>query len=332
MKVELFLKKIQKGKLQLILGIFFGIITLGILIISGNDGYKTLKNPTPLLEAKEGDYAYIDVQIMTEHFAVSDSKKIEHKSYILWDENKYLFIAAIDENVRKDLEPIYQYSYSEEENVEVPPVVRIKGTATQIPNDLQKLARESYNELAGESLVTSNNFKEYFGNYYLDTFKVPSLFSYLIWALPTLILTVLFFLGFVNVRKNTKKYKLKYAEKWEKILEEIEEEKTIHYEKAKFLITKNYVISYASGLEIFPHQEIVWIYPYEYRYNGMVTQKSIFVITKDSKSHKIGNMGANKKNLVLFDEMYETLLNQMPHVLSGFTKENQEKAKELYLK
>ena len=39
-----------------------------------------------------------------------------------------------------------------------------------------------------------------------------------------------------------------------------------------------------------------------------------------------------KKNLVMFDELYNTFLNRMPNVLSGYTKENKEKAKELYQK
>ena len=77
---------------------------------------------------------------------------------------------------------------------------------------------------------------------------------------------------------------------------------------------------------------IVWIYPHEYRYNGSLSQKSIFVVTKNSKAHKLATVSASKKNLVMFDELYNTFLNRMPNVLSGYTKENKEKAKELYQK
>ncbi len=335
MSKELFLKKINKGKMQLLFGILFGIVTLILAAYFGFDGYQQYKNVVPLLDAKIGDYAYIDVQIMTDYFATSDSKKVVRKSYILGDKEEYLYLAAIDDNVRKELNAIYDYSYSEDENVTVPEVVRIKGMAETIPSDLQKLAIEGYNKIMDEKVVNASNFKDYFGTLYLDTFSSPmsGILSNFYYVLPTFIFSVIFLVGSFNMKRNTKKYKLKFDEKWETILQEVEDEKTIHYEKAKLVITRNYVMSYFSGLEIFEAKEVVWIYPYEYRYNGALTQKSIFVVTEDSKTHKIGTIGANKKNLLLFDEMYETLLNHLPDdVLRGYTKENQQKAREKYKK
>ena len=97
-------------------------------------------------------------------------------------------------------------------------------------------------------------------------------------------------------------------------------------------ITKNYLISYAAGLELYDYKDIVWIYPHEYRYNGSLSQKSMMIVLKDSKTKKLATVSASKKNLNMFDEMYESLLNKMPDVLSGYTKENKEKAKQLYQK
>ncbi len=335
MNKELFLKKINKGKVQLFCGLFFGVVTLIMAIYFSIDGYKQYQNVVPLLDAKKGDYAYIDVQIMTDYFAVSDSKKIVRKSYILGDKEEYLYLAAIDENIRKELNSIYDYSYSEDENAVTPEVVRIKGMAETIPSDLQKLAIEGYNKIMDEKVVNASNFKDYFGSLYLDTYASPmsGILSHFFYVIPTFVFSIIFLIGSFNMKRNTKKYKLKYNEKWETILQEVEDEKTVHYEKAKVILTRNYVISYFSGLEIFETREVIWIYPYEYRYNGALTQKSIFVVTEDSKTHKIGTIGANKKNLLLFDEMYETLLNHLPDdVLRGYTKENKDKAREKYKK
>lgn len=92
------------------------------------------------------------------------------------------------------------------------------------------------------------------------------------------------------------------------------------------------MVSFMSGLEVYDYNDIVWVYPHEYRYNGSLSQKSLMIVTKNGKAHKLATVSASKKNLTLFDEMYDTFLNRVPNALSGYTKENKEKAKEMYVK
>ena len=124
----------------------------------------------------------------------------------------------------------------------------------------------------------------------------------------------------------------KYADRWDKIIEEINASDSIYYKNARLYLTRNYLISYQNGLEIFDYNDIIWVYPHEYRYNGVVTQKSIFVVSRNSKAHKLATLSTSKKNRVLFDELYNTLINKMPDILKGYTKENIKAAKELYQK
>ena len=56
------------------------------------------------------------------------------------------------------------------------------------------------------------------------------------------------------------------------------------------------------------------------------------MVTKDSKAHKLATLSTSKKNRILFDELYNTLMNKMPEVLKGYTKENIKLAKEMYVK
>ena len=39
-----------------------------------------------------------------------------------------------------------------------------------------------------------------------------------------------------------------------------------------------------------------------------------------------------KKNKAFFEELYQDIINKVPNVLAGYSKENMEKAKEMYKK
>lgn len=332
----MFNKNIEKlgkvGIAPLIVGIFFLLLAIGISAYFIFDANTKMKNPIPLKDAKEGDYAKIDVYLMTDYFATEDSSSISHKSYFIWDNNRY-FIADLNEETRKQLNEIYEYSYSEED-LEEPEVVTIKGIATEIPSTLKDIAIKSFNQLAGENIVTSLTYKDYFGSVYLDTYENPMtlLVSKLIYAVPSLILAIICLVSYFHKVNTTKKSITKLGSKWENVLSEIRNTDTIYFQVAKLYLTRNYVVSEMNGLEIFAYSDIVWIYPYEYRYNGVLSQKSIFVVTKDSKAHRLANVSASKKNLLLYDNLYDTFLNKVPNALNGYTNENKVKVKEMYEK
>ena len=188
--------------------------------------------------------------------------------------------------------------------------------------------------MKGEKVLNLTNFKDYLGTVYMDTFETPNndIMATLSVSVIFLVIGGILIIAFVCVKMRTKKNMKKVEENWEKILNELDSSDCFHYKKANLYITKNYLISYAAGLELYDYKDIVWIYPHEYRYNGSLSQKSMMIVLKDSKTKKLATVSDSKKNLNLFDEMYESLLNKMPDVLSGYTKENKEKAKQLYQK
>ncbi len=331
---EEFEKNLKKDKIYLILGIlFFAFSAISAVIIYLNV-QKEMKDVVPLADVKtEGKYASVDVQVMTDYFATEDSTAIEHKSYFVWDD-KYIYIVDLNDETREKLNEIYDYSYNQEEDAVAPATVTIKGMTKTIPSNLKKIAIDSYNKLFSENLLTSSNFSTYLGVVYLNTFESPmtSLPMKLVGALPTFVIGVILLIVYLTRSRTTKKSIEKLENKWEQVLKEVDSTDAIFYKKAKLYLTRNYLISYLNGLEVYDYKDIVWVYPHEYRYNGSVSQKSIFVVTKNSKAHKLATVSASKKNLVLFDEMYNTFTNRMPDALSGYTKENKEKAKEMYQK
>ena len=50
----------------------------------------------------------------------------------------------------------------------------MNNNTTNMPSDLVKIAKESYNEAYGEDLITDANFYNMFGNYYVDATKAPT--------------------------------------------------------------------------------------------------------------------------------------------------------------
>lgn len=332
-KREEFLKNIQSAKVTLIVGIAFLVMALLLGIVSIYEKNKEMQTTTPLGDVKtENVYASVDVSIMTDYFATNDYAGIEHKTYFVWDDN-YIYIVDLNNESRDALNAIYDYSYSEEE-MEKPAPVTIKGMTKTIPSDLKKLAIDTYNELYDKKVLTTANFSDYLGVVYLDTYESPvsDLSMDLIICLPSFIIGAIVLFTYFHKNNVTKKCIKKLESKWETVLNEMDASDTFYFKKAKLYLTRSYLVSYMNGLEVYDYNDIVWIYPHEYRYNGSLSQKSIFVVTKDSKAHKLATVSASKKNLVMFDEMYDTFTNRIPNVLSGYTKENKEKAKEMYLK
>ncbi len=323
----------RKGIGLLIAGLFVILSTLVTDAVYYFSKKDYTKDAVALADAKTGDFAYVDVSIMSDYFATNDYTGVDHKTYFVWDE-KYIYIVDLNDKNREDLNPVYDYSYSEDENAVAPEAKRIYGMVKSIPSDLKKIAIDSYNEMKGEKVLNLTNFKDYLGTVYMDTFETPNndIISTLSVSVIFFVIGGLLIIAFVCVKARTKKNMKKVEEKWDTILNELDSSDCFHYKKASLYITKNYLISYAAGLELYDYKDIVWIYPHEYRYNGSLSQKSMMIVLKDSKTKKLATVSASKKNLNMFDEMYESLLNKMPDVLSGYTKENKDKAKQLYQK
>ncbi len=126
----------------------------------------------------------------------------------------------------------------------------------------------------------------------------------------------------------TQKTLKEFGDKFEQIKRDALDEDVIYNKKAKVYLTKDYIINFAKGLEIIDYNDISWIYPYEFRQNGALTQKSIYVITNNSKTHIIASVNVSKKMLAYFDEIYNSLLLKVPDALHGYTDENRKIFKE----
>ena len=98
-------------------------------------------------------------------------------------------------------------------------------------------------------------------------------------------------------------------------------------------LTDRYLLSYAGGVKLIELNDIAWVYPFITKQNGITTSKSIYVVTNNGKSNVVAVVNTwGKKNKAFFEELYQDIINKVPNVLAGYSKENMEKAKEMYKK
>ena len=124
-----------------------------------------------------------------------------------------------------------------------------------------------------------------------------------------------------------------YGRELEKIEEDVNSGKGIHNKECGVYLTDRYLFSYANGVKLIEIKDIIWIYPFITKQNGITTSKSIYVITNNGKSNIIAVVNTwGKKNKASYEELYQDIINKVPNVLVGYSKENKEKVKEMYKK
>lgn len=335
-KEKEFMKNVNSSKKTLIIGLIilvYAMLQIGIPYFMKT---KEMKNEKPMSDTdsslEAGEYACVDVSYMTKYFATYTVDNVnKEKVYFIFDE-ELAYVASLDDDDLKKLDKIMKFSYREEDSeMEEPKPVKICGWTKEVPADLKKLAIESYNEIYDEELLKDDNFVDYLGVYYMDS--TTSTFTLLeteiivggIFALAGLIVLIVYFKN----AHTTKKTLSNFSGDFDKIKMDVMSEDTFYNKKAKMYLTRDYLITFASGFQIYNYKDIIWVYPFEYRRNGYVQSKSIYVITSDKKTHVIAQLSAGKKNMLVFDEIYNNLLLRVPNAMHGYTKENKDKLKEM---
>ena len=327
-----FSKLVRPKRALFIVGLILIIVGVALAIIIGKDTYN--EDAVYMSDVTlDNIYAKIDVDMVTDYFATSTlDNTIEHYYFVY--SGDYIYIAMLTNDNFEKLDEIYEYTYDLEYDGTPPETVTIYGRSEEIPNELLDYALSYLNE-SGYDYITADNINEYVGFHYLDTSRtqnetfIGAILVGGIFGLIGLILIICYVAYVVKTKNNLKKYETELKS----IEEEINTGKAISNKICKVYLTSKYLISYSAGLKILKLEDIVWIYPYEYRQRGVVTQKSIYVILKNGKANIVANIsawGREKQNA--YDELYQELISKLPDALHGYSKENKEKAKEMYKK
>ena len=329
LNAEVFYKSSKRNKNLLIVGILLLIVT-GFLIYFGvKNENKELPTPTSLSEfiikgkTEEDAYTYVDVNIKPYLFAVYETDGVEENSkyYLAMDSENYLYILYMREDKYKefDLETI-------EENP-----IRVTGLTKKISNDIKELAIESYNELMEDEYLNNDNFSEYVGTVYLDMVSPinDSSLYYIGAFLSGFFALLIIIIYIVIIVKNKKIFKKMPEEELASIDAELSGMESSEYSNMKFYLLKDYVVDMGNNIVIIKYSDILWAYPFEQRYNGLLIKKCIRLIDKNNKMHEVANTKLLDKNK---DEVLQDILHKLQeknqNIILGFTKENRNIVKE----
>lgn len=323
-------KSIKKNQRLLIISIVFLILTGVFLFLGIQNQNKNLPSPVSLssliedFKNDENTYAYINVNTKPFLFAVYevDGKEDDAKYYLVMDKDNYLYIVYMS---TEDFNKLNVDSIKEKP-------IQVTGLTKKIPSDIKSLAIEAYNEEMESEYLTDDNFKDYVGLIYLDM-KTPvhdSSLYYVGTFICFLIFLILIIVYFSIWSKNRKVFKKIPKEELEKINSEIYQlQKNNPYEKMKLYFLKDYIVDTSNSIIILKYNEIVWAYPYEYRYNGMLVNKNIKVYDIHNKVYDIANTKYLAKNKdKILQEILVKLSEKNSEIILGFNKENKKIYKE----
>lgn len=325
-------KNIKCKKSMLVIGIILFVVFmgLGLLIYSGevNAEYEVLTKNT-----SENVYAKLNVSLLDSAFATETLDGKEKDYYIAFDENDNPFIIVLDKSGLESLRKIQEYTLSETETDKPNPVM-VYGNVSKSDTEVFKYLQEFLKDEDGNT-YTIDELKTVVGENYLDTTwdnKEEGIFALILFGVFSLSGLILIIVYFVR-NKKSKKILEEYGRELEKIEEDVNSGKGIHNKKCKVYLTDKYLLSYAGGVKLIELNDIVWVYPFITKQNGITTSKSIYVVTNNGKSNVVAVVNTwCKKNKASYEEIYQDIINKVPNVLVGYSKENMEKAKEMYKK
>ncbi len=317
---------VQKSKQNLII---WGVVAICAIVICALSFYmKDFRKSTSLHdviaagEKTEDKLVHVEVTEKPYGFAYYPGDNTG-KFYFLWDE-QYIYVAFLSESEfnKLNVDDIKENH------------ITVKGVTKTIPSDIKKLAIEAYNEnVEKEYRITSSTFADYFGLVYLDQTGADfvSVMLLVVGAITYFVAFCMFIANLIGRFKFKKHIKNISDEDWEILNKELDEEETFYYKSAKLALTKNYVIDFSKGLKAIKYKDILWMYKYEYRYNGVNTQLSIIIFTSDKKRHMIASLvGYTKKSKEINKEIMEAIMDKNKKMLVGYTKENRQQMKEEY--
>lgn len=143
-------------------------ILIAIAVYIGNSNKKEVKSLHDLIynsQDNEGEYAKIDLAYVPYNFAIEDEKL---QYYFAIDKEGYMYIVRLTNETYNKLQQLQDEKQSEFS-------YELKGYVFEMPEELRKIAIESYNEISEKTLLTDENLEEYIGSVYLDETMIPGI-------------------------------------------------------------------------------------------------------------------------------------------------------------
>ncbi len=316
------IKKEYKKKIRgIIIAIAFILIGLACRFWADVEEKNLNKNKTDLDSVitsseknKENKKVYLEIKSKPYLFAVSKSTK--NKYYIVSD-GEFLYIAYMSPEDFKKLNI---------DDITNNPI-RIEGITKYTSKEIQKLAIDAYNEgIEEEDKLTLSDFDSYFGEVYLDMTKsdsealtLPLILFVLCLGVGNILLLVVVISLLVFARSINKLDGILINE----LDNEMNNSNAFYYSRVRLYLTENYIINFNGSFRAVKYKDILWMYPYEVRRNGIKTQQSIKILVNDCKTYIIATIDVyTKKSKAVYNEIWDTIVSKNKDMRLGYTSEN----------
>ena len=320
-------KKIKRG---MIIGIALIVVSFGLFYF-GNRAMKkadnNIKDMNSIIESsdskKDGLETYLNIKKDLYRFAVYDDTS---DAYYFVTDGDYIYIVYMSVDKYKEIS-------NDDSDSEY---VKVKGVTSTTTKDVKEIAVDSYNEifeLSDGEEITMADFNNYFGSVYLDMTNDTSDAG----GMEFLLGIIVFFTGLVcfltndRVRRGYKKSLKKYTDSdIEAIDNEMDDKESFYYDKSKLYLTPHYIINFSGKFSIIKYSDILWVYPYAHRTNGIKDTQSIIVKDKFGKNYVVANLSIiTKAKKEEFNEIMNTIISKNDKMLVGYNSENAKKYKEI---
>ncbi len=308
------------GSLLIILGIVF--------LIWGNkvtdEAHKTMPSLHDVIvkeNAKENVLTYVDSTNYPYLFAGYDNA--DAKYYFIQDDN-YIYVAYMDQETSNRLSDDSLYTDNKSE--------RLIGISTLVSKDVKEIAVDTYNKIFPDNPITTADYNNYFGAVYLDMTSPDTEVAFMQYFLCflTFVIGIFYvFFGLISTYRFKKNIKKMTFDDIRAIDTETLSKEAFYYEKMHLYLTSSYIVLMNGTFKVIPYADIIWLYPFEQRVNGIKSSQSIMVVTKDGKTTTVLTVPTITKNrLEIYDEIFNTIAHQNDDMVIGYTDENSKYVRE----
>lgn len=311
----------RKNKILKNCSIVFALIAIFCIALGAIISRRDLPEGMNLNQvSKVNQYVECPVYAMTDYFADYTVDGSVTDRYYLASDGYNLYILNLSLTQYNDIVA----KMEDENNTEG---IVVYGMSEKIPNELRGIAIDTYNEMYETDEINEDNFEEYFINYVINCKEHPNDSAELLYvvgytcAAMVVMFGIIYLVLYLKTKRNIKKYGQKYD--LGELIVQLSDPTIIEYPKTKTIFTRDYLINYSDSLVIIKYDDIVWVYPFDYRVNGIKSVTKIAVVTKEKTKYMICETpAAGKENKRQYSECMKEIVNRRPDILIGYTKEN----------
>lgn len=296
----------------------FGVLTALLMAGASFAAKKPLAEPVQMAHALDGEsaYAYLDVQLLSD-WTLRVTGDSSYTYYEAMDPDENWFIVALDDATAERLQPYtdaYNYNFTDgAPEAPIPEPTRITGMTYPLSSD-------DVDSLASSYSVTSTEYTNFFGEYYLDEGTNPGNIDLALCvigaAFSFVILLVLLGIS-SSARQNYKRsearlYELGKTDDAEFDFTNLQNQR---FERSKFVLGEHFAYSGETGV-IAALEDVAWLYKRQQRSHGVVVSTQLMAGLKNGRQVTLANRFVTDE---LIEAVSAAVVRENPEVILGYS-------------